>query len=220
MSDAPVPELSEEENRGRTETTFIQVGERLYPVKHVHNCKTCRSSHRVQIEIAVINGLSYKQIMEDYIEPFDDHSPLGTPTYQGLLTHIRRKHMAAPYTTQRRLLERRAQELGRSIEESEELLHDSVGALRAVVQRGFERMNSGQIDPSISDMIRAAQLESALVASVDGETDTSQWKQALIAYMTAVKNNVAPEVFRRISEEVRDSPVMQQVFERKPRELG
>lgn len=200
----------------RTETSFVQVGDRLYPVKFVKNCKTCRSRYRAQIEQAILGGVPYKRIFDEAVEPYDDHSALGAPTCQGVMTHVRRGHMPLPYSTQRSILENRATELGRSIEEGEQLLVDSVGTLRAIVQRGFERMNNGEIQPTMGDFIAALRLEGALSGSQsdDGAADNEVWRKAFVAYMEIVKGSVSPEVFQRIGTQMRGSAVMQQIMER------
>lgn len=200
----------------RTETSFVQVGDRLYPVKFLKNCKTCRSRYRAQIEQAILGGIPYKKIFDEVVEPYDDHSALGSPTYQGILTHVRRGHMPLPFSTQRSILESRATELGRSIEEGEQLLMDSVGTLRAIVQRGFERMNNGEIQPTMGDFIAALRLEGALSGTQGDEAsaDNEVWRKAFVAYMEIVKNSVSPEVFQRIGDQMRGSAVMKEIMER------
>lgn len=199
----------------RTETSFVQVGDRLYPVKSVKNCKTCRSRYRSQIEQGILAGMPYGRVVEQSVDPHDDHSALGPPTYQGIMTHVRRGHMPLPYSTQRSILESRADELGRSIEEGQQLVMDSVGTLRAIVQRGFERMNNGEIQPTMGDFIAALRLEGALTGTQSGDqTDDDMWRQAFVAYMEIVKMSVSADAFQRIGDQMRESAVIKQIMER------
>jgi len=204
----------------RTETTFVRVGDRQYPIKYVKMCKTCRSKYRHEIEQALLNGLPYKMIIAQAVEPYDDHSPLGPPSEQGIQGHVRKGHMPIPFSVQRIEIENRAKELGRHIENGEQILVDGIGMLRSITQRAFERINSGEIQPTIGDLMTALRIEASLTSGQQDPADSDAWKKAFIAYMEVVKANVPPEVFQRISEEMRTSPVMSQLAERKSREIG
>lgn len=207
-----MPEVIESDSH--VDVSMIQVGDRAYHYRTIKNCKVCRSQYRMDIEKAVLSGLSYRKIYYQVSEGFGDHSALGSPSYQGIISHVRKGHMPMPFSAQRTILEGRADELGRSIEEAEGFIMDSIGTLRAVAQRGFERMNSGEIQPTMTDLIAALRLESALSGSQEGGGTEETWRQAFITYMEVVKANVSAELFQRIGEEMRGSPVMQQILDR------
>lgn len=208
MSEA-IPEPGE--ITGRDGVMLVRIGNHTYPAKQVTRCKTCQSKYRTQIEKGIIGGMTYASIISDLIEPFDDHSPLGAPTYQNVLTHVRRGHMPIPYATQRRIIEGRAREVGKSIEHGEQLIIDSVSVGRTIVQRGFELLNNGEIQPSMGDLMKALQLQQVVEGGKDGELDEETWREALITYMEIVQRNVAPDIFQRIGREMAASPVLQEI---------
>lgn len=201
---------------GRDGLMLIRVGNRQYPAKQVAQCRTCRSKYRAQIEQGIIGGMPYQMIYDEMIEPHEDHSPIGPPSVQSLMTHVRRKHMPVPFSVQRRIIEQRATELGRSVEEGEQLLVDSVAVHRTVIQRGFEMLNAGEIAPSMNDLMKALQLQAAVDSDKNsGGVDEEVWREGLIAYMEIVQRNVSAEVFQRIGHEMAQSPVLQELAMRR-----
>jgi hypothetical protein len=200
---------------GRDGVMVVRVNGRSYPARHVAQCKTCRSKYRTQIERGIIGGMTYQSIIDDLVEPYDDHSPLGAPGYQSVMGHVRNGHMPMPYSLQRRILEKRASEMGKSVEQGESLIVDTVAATRMIVQRGFELMNNGDLQPSMGDLLKALQFQSSLEADKEQALDEEVWRDALIAYMDIVQRNVDPEVFQRIGREMARSPALQQIAMRR-----
>lgn len=218
MSEIEV-ELNEPQSRGSTHVSFITIAGRRYPTKTVARCFTCQSVHRPQIEQALILGLSYRRILEDLVEPFDHHSHLGPPTRMSLTTHVRKRHMPTPFSVQRDLIEERARATGKSIEEGEELLTDSLTIFRSIVQRGYMLMNEGVIEPTMADLLKAAQLqqmvEAAQASRGDTGDDVEAWREAMIEYMAIVQRSVSPEQFQRIGLEMSQSPILQAISRRR-----
>lgn len=206
----PPPPAEPGEVTGRDGMMLVRVGNRSYPAKYVSQCKTCRSKYRTQIEHGLINGMTYQMVLDELVEPFDDHSPLGPPGYQSVLGHVNRGHMPVPFSTQRRILEQRAKEMGKSVKEGSKALLDAVAVSRTIVQRGFEMMSNGEIQPSMNDLMKALQLQASIEGDGDG-LDEEAWREALIAYMEIVQRNVAAEVFQRIGKEMAESPVLQKI---------
>lgn len=195
---------------------LIKVGNRTYPAKHVKQCMTCRSKHRMEIERAVINGMPYAMIIKEVVEPYADHSLLGSPTLNSVMAHVNRGHMPIPFKVQRNIIENRASELGRSVEAGEKLLADSVAIQRTVIQRGFEMLNSGEISPTMNDLMKALQLQASLDADKGSSgVDEDVWRDGLIAYMEIVRHNVSADVFQRIGQEMAQSPVLQELASRR-----
>ena len=194
----------------------IRVGDREYPAKYVRRCLTCRSKYRSQIEQAVLAGLTYRSIVETVVEPYDDHSPLGPPSQRSVFNHVSRHHMALPYSLQRKIIEKRAEELGRSVEAGEETMADAVAIHRVVMQRALERLSQGEIQPSMGDLIKVLQLQSATGAKeASVEVTDEVWREALIEYMAIVQRNVSGEVFQRIGREMASSPALKAISARR-----
>lgn len=214
MSEVPEdPENVVAEDDPQAILTYIQVRGRRYPTKHVHNCKTCRSVHRHEIENALINGYTYASVMRDVVGAYEYHSPLGVPTYNSVLTHTRNGHMPLPYLAQRRAIESRAKELRKSVEEGENNLLDGQLVARAVMQRGYEMLNSGEITPNMRELLDAARLERD-ISAIQSETDQmgeDAWREALTAYIEIVRQHTPPQVFQQINQAMALSPALAKI---------
>lgn len=215
MSEMPEDVMDDEDPNAVL--TYIEVRGRRYPTKHIKNCKTCRSIHRHEIENALIGGSTYASVLKDVVETFDFHSPLGAPTYQSVLTHARKGHMPLPYLTQRRAIEARAKELRKSVEEGEDNLLDGQLVAQAVMQRGYELLNSGEITPNMRELLEAARLERD-IAAVQTETDQMNedaWREALTAYIEIVRQHVSPQVFQQINQAMAVSPALVKISQQR-----
>lgn len=216
-------EIASEESlepSGRDGVMLVRVNGRNYPAKQVKQCRTCRSKYRTQIEQAVINGMTYRAILNNVILPYDDHSSLGAPGYQSLQTHVVKKHMPLPFSTQRKIIEDRAIELGKSVEEGEALLVDSITIHRALVEQGFRRLNNGDIQVGMSDLIKVLQLQQATENGRDPNLDEDIWREALMEYMTIVRRNVTGDVLQRIGRDLAESPILQRINKGQPRTVS
>ncbi len=200
---------------GRDGVMLVRVGNRDYPAKQVKQCRTCRSKYRTQIEQAIIGGMTYRAILTDVVEPYDDHSGLGAPGYQSIQTHVSKKHMPLPFSTQRRIIEDRAIELGKSVEEGEALLIDGISIHRALIQKGFDRLNNGEIQVGMADLLKALQLQQAAEGGRDLALDEDVWRDALMEYMSIVRRNVNAEVLQKIGRELTESPILQKITQRR-----
>lgn len=218
MSEIEV-EVTEPPRRGNTQVSYTIIGGRRYPIKTVSTCRTCRSVHRPEIEQAIILGMTYKRIMDELVDAYDHHSPLGRPDRMSLTAHVQLRHMPTPFSVQRDVIEDQARKLGKNIEEGEALLTDSLTIFRSIVQRGYERMNKGEIEPSMSDLLKAAQLqhvvESAQVKGQDDDDGVEMWREALVEYMTIVQRSVTSEQFQQIGLEMSKSPTLQAISRRR-----
>jgi hypothetical protein len=200
----------------RTGVMLVRVGGRAYPARQVPQCRTCRSKYRTQIELGIINGMPYLKLVEELVDPFQDHSPLGPPTMKSIMNHVARKHMPVPYSTKRQIIEERAREIGRSVEEGEQLLVDNVAVHRTIVQRGFERLNAGEIEPTMGDLMKALQIQAAVEGPKDeGGLDEDAWREALMEYMTIVQRIVSLDQLGQIKHEMASSPVLQEIAARR-----
>lgn len=208
------------ENASRS-MIMVRVGGREYPAKRVRQCRTCRSKHRAVIEAAITSGLTYEEIHRRTVEPYDDHSLLGPPDFKQIQRHVANGHMPLPHTAQRRIIEKRAEELGQSIEIGEDVLVDNVTAIRSVIQMGFERLQSGELEPSMRDLMQALQLQAQIDKEHgDGGLDEEVWRDALIAYMSIVRDVVPQELMEEIKVKMASSPVLKAIAERRSQTAG
>lgn len=207
---AEVPEPGEI-NDSRTGVMTVRVGGRAYPARHVPQCKVCRSKYRSEIEQAIIGGMTYAQVVAETVTPFDNHSPLGTPSLNGVMNHVKNKHMPVPFSTQRMIIEERARELGKPVEEGEQILLDNVAISRTIVQKGFDRLNKGEIEPSMGDLLKALQIQAQVGVNEGGGLGEDVWREALMEYMAIVQRSVSLDAFNRIKHEMANSPVLAEI---------
>ena len=189
----------------------IRVGGRSYAARHVPQCKVCRSQYRSEIEYAVLAGLPYNKVVEEAVTPFDDHSELGTPTVTGVMTHVRRKHMPVSLSMQRQIIEERAAELGHNVEDSEKLILDNIGIVRSITQRGWDRLNKGEIEPSMGDLIKALQIQAVVGTQDQDGTSEDVWRATLMEYMAIVSRCAPPGVLAQIKHEMTNSSVLREI---------
>ncbi len=193
---------------------YTTINGRRYPIKVHPHCPVCQSIHRPQIEQSIITGMTYSQVIREHVEPHDHHSPKGAPTMENLTDHVRARHMPTPFSVQRDIIEQRAKELGKGIEDGEGLLTDSLAMFRSIATKGFEMMNEGIIAPTMADTIRALQLQQqaeSMMINDPGADGVEAWRAALMEYMSIVQKFAPPEVFQQIAVAMHNSPVLRSI---------
>jgi len=143
-----------------------------YALVSVPNCRTCQSPLRPDIERALVTGRSYSGIARQFPEAGLSARNIGE--------HFRRGHLPVRDEALRRLAEERAAQIARDIDEGAGIVVDQVLFARAVVQRSFDRMASGDAEPDIRQGLAAARL----LADFD-DTATQMEAQALFVILTA-----------------------------------
>jgi hypothetical protein len=110
------------------------------------------------------------------------------------------------------LAEERAAQIAKDIDEGAGVVVDQVLFARAVVQRSFDRMASGDIEPDIQEGLAAARL----LTDFD-DTDTQAEAQALFdlmkAYVEEMEKVASPEQMAEWAEACTDNQEIQRVWE-------
>lgn len=192
--------------QSRQSLITTRVGGVDYPMRSAGGCKTCQDPNRLQIENDLIKGLSYASIARG-LEGMPE-GDLGHPNGAQISEHVKRGHIPTGASAQRRLIERRAEEIGKSIEEAEESLVDYVTVNQMVVAKGFERMQDGQIEPEMSDIIAASRFLLQIDQSVAGGLDENAWRDALMAYMDTTRHFIPPERWEEYGAAMNANPVL------------
>lgn len=182
-----------------------------YPMRSVPSCKTCQSPHRLAIENDLVKGLSYASIARSLVDLPGGH--LGNPSAEGISDHVRKGHIPVGASAQRRLIERRAKEIGRSIEDSEESLVDYVTVSQMIVARGFERMQGGEIAPDLGDVIAASKFLYQIDQSAEGGMDQEVMLQALHAYMEVARSFIPQERWQEYGALMERHPVLRAIHD-------
>jgi hypothetical protein len=183
-----------------------RLGGENYTLHSAPGCLVCASPARLDIEMSIVRGNTYASI--------ERHLPAGS----GVSAHNIRSHYAAGHLplqveVMRRLLERRATEIGRDIQDGVDDLVDHVSLAREVVRATYERLASGELQVDVNDGIAAARL---LAQIGDGEdsTDRAAWVEAFMAYHDTARSLMGPELFAQFQRSLSRNPVLQALQER------
>ena len=183
-----------------------RIGGRDYPMRSVPSCYTCQSPQRIVIENDLIKGLSYANIAAGL-----ENAPVGHfphPNAKQISDHVRKGHIPVGVSSQRRLIERRAKEIGRNIEDSEDSLVDFVTVSQMIVARGFERMQDGEITPDVSDVLAASKFLHQVEQSAGGSVDENTWRDALMAYMEVTRVFIPTERWAEYGAAMNSNPIL------------
>src|SRR4051812_32542213 len=99
---------------------MVRVGRHDYPARHVSGCLTCTSPYRRRIEADVVAGRTYAAIAR-LLPPPEGDAP-ANPDWECIRRHFDSGHMPMQAEVRRRLIETRAKQVGKSIDNAAETL--------------------------------------------------------------------------------------------------
>lgn len=181
-------------------TVSYRVGGREYPFRSEPNCLTCQSSYRIEIENALLKGYSYASISRSL--------PQAQLTSDNIFDHVSRGHLPLDEHLRRVVIEQRATELGRDIQRAEGVLTDHIALARLGVQRVIERMQTGDLDPTIADGIQFANLLLRLDEFAGESVDQQAVASSFMAFFEAAKSVMDPAQFTRFGRLLERNPVL------------
>jgi hypothetical protein len=185
----------------------VRIGKHVYPVRSVPTCTVCQSPHRYSIERELMYGSTYKAVHTS-MEALDP----PPPTAEAMARHVVNNHMPLQQTSQRLMIERRAVEMGKSIEEGAESLLDAAGVNSAIIERGFRRLQDGDIEPNMNDLLQALKLQAQIdAATPSGSVDNEVWMEAMMEAMKIAQKIMPPEMWGRFGAELAASPVVKAI---------
>lgn len=195
--------MSEVSVRGAGASAIIyRVGGREYPLKTNRQCKVCMSPHRFDIEDDLINGRTYRKIVESLPEGHD-------LVVANVKNHYLNGHLPLEQAATRQIIEARAERVGKSIEDATQSLVDGLTLAEVVVQKTFEGIASGEIAPDLKDGLAAAKfLADFGEYDEDGGTDMVAVSEAFMVYHETAAEVMTPEQFKAFGEMLTSSPVL------------
>lgn len=185
---------------------MVDIGGRKYPMKTVQQCRTCMSPYRLEIEQAILEHRSYKKISEAVADR--EPGPLPNPSYQSIRDHVNRGHMPIGPTAERALVEQRAAQIGRDIEEYAAGLADYRSVNQIIIQRGMDRLARGELRPSMSELLTAIRMEHSMETTSEEGVDSEAWQQALVAYMEVAQQFIPPDSLHAYGQALAQHPVL------------
>lgn len=178
-----------------------KVGGHLYPVRTVRDCPVCNSTYRLDMEEMIVLGKTYGRILRAL--------PQGHQiTVESLNKHYSDDHMPLGATGARRVLQERANEVGRSMEEHLDAVVDGVALSRLVVEKAFEAVASGEQKVTLKDGLDAAKFLSTLGEYDQGGLDQSVWVEAIMAYLEETRTTMTDEQFADFGRRLDSNPVL------------
>ncbi len=185
-----------------------RVGGHEYPMTTNRQCKVCVSPYRMDIEEAIVHGRTYQKIIDSLPEGND-------LTRRNAQDHYLNGHMPLEVSATRQIVEKRAERIGKRIEDGAEALVDGITLLEVTVQKTFEGIANGSIKPDLADGVRAARILAQLGEYEDaGGVDQQAIIEAFMQYHETAQQVMAPEEFNRFGEMLDRNPVLKALASR------
>jgi hypothetical protein len=159
-----------------------------------------------QIDNFLAQGWTYESI-RNYLK---DRRP-APPKAAQLARHV--DHLAAPHRMARRQLEHDASQRGQDLGGDLPLPQLS-DLTKAALQRLYEAMASGAVQPSMRDIIAAMKYQSALEAEGNAHADVQACQDALIEIYEIARRHLGPEKWQEFARDVYASEAITTVIGR------
>lgn len=192
--------------QGAASIVMYRVGGRQYPLKTVAQCKVCSSPNRLTIEQEVANARSYVAIIKSLPEGHDLNP-------RNIRDHYANGHMPLEVETMRSIIDERARIKGVSIETGTAALVDEAAFAQVVLQKTYERMAKGEIEPTIRDGLRAGVLLHNIGLAAEGG-DQADLVQAFVVYMETAQSLMPPQMWDEFGKRLGENPVLRALKER------
>ena len=127
------------------------VGGRQYPVVRSPRCRTCRSAHRLTVEVAVVGGASASEAVQHLPED-------ARLTARNVREHLRRGHLPVEHEVVARMIEQEARARADLIETGATDRCQALAMATVVVEMVTAGLMEGELEPTIRDGIQMARL--------------------------------------------------------------
>ncbi len=181
---------------------MTRIGGHEYPMVSSPTCKTCQHPSRLEIENSMILGTAVMSILADL--PEDDFKP----SYWGIRAHFKNGHMPLEAATQVALIERNAKRQGLVIEEAVGSLVDHITVTEMVVQKGFERMQKGEIEPDLADTLNAVKIIDQIQSRNNSDLDHETWVSACMSMLEDARSIMTQEQWETYGRKLATNPIL------------
>jgi hypothetical protein len=197
----------------------VRIGSRQYDAVKVSNCRTCTHPARMHIEEKILLGFAYREIEEQFSEREmvldKDSDPQWLPRVgrESIRNHYVVGHMPMEAATMRRIAERRAHTVSRSVQDGDVLVDQYVLA-EAVVARTHQRLALGEIEPEVRDGLAAAKFLQSVQAEIDPDTTAEAWTQAMTVYFETARRVMPLGMWAQFTQELSGNPILRAIQQR------
>lgn len=195
---------------------MTRIGGQDFPMRSEPNCKTCQSPNRLFIEAELIRAKSYRSIARSLVGL--PQGEKGHPTHEGIANHVKANHVPIGAATSRRIIERRARDIGRSVEDDEDVLADYVTVSQMIVQKGLEMVVGGGLDIKATDVINASKFLHQVEQGAGDSVDAQAWIEAVMEYMEIASEFIPPQAWAAYAARLQQSPVLKALADKKASE--
>ncbi len=191
---------------------MYRVAGRTYPMNINPRCHTCRSPYRSFIENQILCGYTYKQIAESLPEDMRLNA-------RQISDHYRNGHMPLAEAARRAIIEQRARQKNLDAENGLDTLVDSITVLQSIVRDGSDRLARREIEPSVKELMAAAETLIALERDGEGSSDWEEVSQGIQHVMAMAKSHMSNEQFLEFSRDIVTSPFLKSLMGEEQGEL-
>lgn len=190
-------------------STMVRVGNGVYPLYVDPNCHTCQSPHRMFIENQLVQFGGYAAIARQVLT-MPKRPGWPPPSARSIARHVKNKHVISPALIRRIIAEQRASDQGLSLYEADTILTKAAYA-ELVMYRAAERMNDGEVEPSIRDGLDAARFLQTLEGGTDQQSGFTQeiWEAIFFTVYDVMSRELIPEDFQRVADAINRNPMIQ-----------
>lgn len=205
----------------------VRIGDRVYDAVYEPRCRTCTHPGRQLIEAAVLRNYSYRMIAREFSSK-EVPGPEGTTQilpdigHASIRNHFVQGHMPMEAAALRRLAEKRAEEIGADYEEALGQFVDHHILANAVVQKTYDRLVLGEIEPEVKDGLAAAKFlaDAQAAAGGGGGIDGEAWSEAMTIYFETARAIMPPDLWYQFTTKLATNPILQAISERMNSEQG
>ena len=169
----------------------VEVGGESFPYKTEPRCRVCSSTDRLDIERALVKGLTYERIAD----LFGQSGPVNA---RGVRNHVERGHVPINAPAVLAVAKARSEEVTEAISPLIRGAAANLSFAHAVVDRVRARLASGDVEPSVKDGLAAMRLITECEAGA-GPADADEWQSEFIALLDAVREVMTPGQFNELA---------------------
>jgi hypothetical protein len=165
----------------------VDVGGESFPYKIESRCRVCSSRRRLDVERALVKGMTYQHIAETFGEPDKINA-------RGVMAHVKRGHVPMNAPAVLAVAKARTEEVSQAIAPLIRGATANLGFAHAVVDRVRVRLESGEVQPNVRDGLAAIRLITECEAA-SSPVDANEWQSEFMAVFEAVKAIMTPAQF-------------------------
>lgn len=183
---------------------------RAFPTT-VTQCRVCISPRRVQIERMLAEGMSYAAVANVINVEMDEESEHFISP-RSIARHFKRDHMPLQAAALHRIVEHRARELGKELEETVDSVVDQFVVGRAMLQSYYVRLANNEVAVSSSDAVSLINAFMRIDSSVMGGIDASAYNRVVQIMIENMEQVVGPEKTREVLFLTSENPTVRAVM--------